>query len=238
MSNPPATTTTPSTGCPQLNSTTDLNAPRAPVPPSPPLGAERPGRGGGCFFLSLRRRALAPLAWLRAVRRAAQSRRPVCSAARSLSWPTPCRLPGAKLIISLDGGRELRSLAYAPCGAARGRVLRTMVRWRAGAGGASIPSCKTKPDRPRQPRRSGAPPSRGCRPPCARPSMRPSQTAPPSTKSRPSSGARAARARAPAVGRYTKNMRDLIRQQQDADRANEAWVRALGPRAQGRAGSS
>ena len=39
-----------------------------------------------------------------------------------------------------------------------------------------------------------------------------------------------------SVGRYVKNMRDLIRQQQEADRANEAWVRALGARAQGRAG--
>ena len=39
-----------------------------------------------------------------------------------------------------------------------------------------------------------------------------------------------------AVGRYTKNMRDLIRQQQETDRANEMWVRALGERAQGRAG--
>ena len=39
-----------------------------------------------------------------------------------------------------------------------------------------------------------------------------------------------------AVGRYTKNMRDLIRQQQEADRANEMWVRALGERAEGRAG--
>ena len=39
-----------------------------------------------------------------------------------------------------------------------------------------------------------------------------------------------------AVGRYTKNLRDLIRQQQETDRANEAWVRALGARAQGRAG--
>ena len=39
-----------------------------------------------------------------------------------------------------------------------------------------------------------------------------------------------------AVGRYTKNVRDLIRQQQEADRANEMWVRALGERAQGRAG--
>ena len=39
-----------------------------------------------------------------------------------------------------------------------------------------------------------------------------------------------------AVGRYTKNVRDLIRQQQEADRANEMWVRALGERTQGRAG--
>ena len=39
-----------------------------------------------------------------------------------------------------------------------------------------------------------------------------------------------------AVGRYVKNMRGLIRQQQEADRANEAWVRALGARAQGQAG--
>ena len=39
-----------------------------------------------------------------------------------------------------------------------------------------------------------------------------------------------------AVGRYTKNVRGLIRQQQEADRANEMWVRALGERAEGRAG--
>ena len=39
-----------------------------------------------------------------------------------------------------------------------------------------------------------------------------------------------------AVGRYTKTVRDLIRQQQEADRANEMWVRALGERTQGRAG--
>ena len=39
-----------------------------------------------------------------------------------------------------------------------------------------------------------------------------------------------------AVGRYTKNMRDLIRQQQETDRANEMWVRALGARTEGRAG--
>ena len=39
-----------------------------------------------------------------------------------------------------------------------------------------------------------------------------------------------------AVGRYTKNVRDLIRQQQETDRGIEMWVRALGDRAQGRAG--
>ncbi len=39
-----------------------------------------------------------------------------------------------------------------------------------------------------------------------------------------------------AVGRYVKNVRDLIRQQQEADRANEAWVRALGERTEGSAG--
>ena len=39
-----------------------------------------------------------------------------------------------------------------------------------------------------------------------------------------------------AVGRYTKNVRDLIRQQQETDRGIGMWVRALGERVQGRAG--
>ena len=39
-----------------------------------------------------------------------------------------------------------------------------------------------------------------------------------------------------AVGRYAKTMRDLIRQQQETDRAIEAWARALGERTQGQAG--
>ena len=39
-----------------------------------------------------------------------------------------------------------------------------------------------------------------------------------------------------AVGRYTKNVRDLIRQQQETDRGIEMWVRALGDRPEGRAG--
>ena len=37
-----------------------------------------------------------------------------------------------------------------------------------------------------------------------------------------------------AVGRYAKNMRDLIRQQQETDRTIKAWVDALGERPEGR----
>ena len=39
-----------------------------------------------------------------------------------------------------------------------------------------------------------------------------------------------------AVGRYAKDMRDLIRQQQETDRGIEMWARALGERPEGRAG--
>ena len=39
-----------------------------------------------------------------------------------------------------------------------------------------------------------------------------------------------------AVGRYAKNMRDLIRQQQETDRTVKAWVDALGERPEGGAG--
>ena len=39
-----------------------------------------------------------------------------------------------------------------------------------------------------------------------------------------------------AVGRYTKNVRDLIRRQQETDRGIEMWVRALGERTEGQAG--
>ena len=38
-----------------------------------------------------------------------------------------------------------------------------------------------------------------------------------------------------AVGRYTKNMRDLIRKQQETDRTVKAWVDALGERTEGQA---
>ena len=39
-----------------------------------------------------------------------------------------------------------------------------------------------------------------------------------------------------AVGRYAKSVRDLIRRQQETDRAIEAWVRGLGERPEGQAG--
>ena len=39
-----------------------------------------------------------------------------------------------------------------------------------------------------------------------------------------------------AVGRYTKNMRDTIRRQQETDRTVKAWVDALGERPEGQAG--
>ena len=39
-----------------------------------------------------------------------------------------------------------------------------------------------------------------------------------------------------AVGRYAKNMRDLIRQQQETDRAIKAWVQELGERPEGDTG--
>ena len=39
-----------------------------------------------------------------------------------------------------------------------------------------------------------------------------------------------------AVGRYTKNMRDMIRKQQETDRTIKAWVDVLGERPEGQAG--
>ncbi len=39
-----------------------------------------------------------------------------------------------------------------------------------------------------------------------------------------------------AVGRYAKNMRDMIREQQETDRTIKAWVDALGERPEGQAG--
>ena len=105
-----------------------------------------------------------------------------------------------------------------------------------GLGEASIASCKTKPDRPRQPRLFGR--SSVVRlPPALREAVDAAiadgATIDEITALIRAEGGACSRS---AVGRYVKNMRDLIRQQQEADRANEAWVRALGARAQGRAG--
>ena len=111
-----------------------------------------------------------------------------------------------------------------------------MVRWRAQAARVSIGSCKTKPQRQRQPRRSGVPRSRGCRRSLREAvdaAIADGATIDEITALIRGEGGACSRS---AVGRYTKNVRDLIRQQQEADRANEAWVRALGERVQGRAG--
>ena len=115
-----------------------------------------------------------------------------------------------------------------------GRVNpRTMVRWRVGAARASIGSCKTKPQRHRQPRRSGVPRSRGCRR-----SLREAVDAAIADGATIDEIADLIRGEGgacsrSAVGRYTKNVRDLILRQQETDRANEMWVRALGERTGG-----
>ena len=111
------------------------HAARGAVAPSGPAvrpsSRRTPGRWPGTrlgpgLFISLKRRALAPRAWLRAMRRAARSRRPDLR-----SGP----LRGGLLV----GGQESDSgLAYsfpsigalaplgsAPCGARRGRAVRT-----------------------------------------------------------------------------------------------------------------
>ena len=115
-------------------------------------------------------------------------------------------------------------------------MYRTMVRWRAAARRASIAPCKTKPDRPRQPRSFGR--SSIARLPRTLREAVDAAIADGATIDEiavliRADGGTCSRA---AVGRYVKNMRDLIRQQQEADRANEAWVRALGARTDGRAG--
>ena len=214
------------------------------------------------------------------------------------------QVPGASLISSLNGGRSLRSLAYAPFGAAarsrasgpaarpslhgsllvgcRARELnhfpqaagacsarlptrryargarsrrsellrssvpltwrrllvgcracatRTMVRWRAQAARASIAACKMKPKRHRQPRRSGVPRSSGCRRSLREAvdaAIADGATIDEITDLIRGEGGACSRS---AVGRYTKNVRDLIRQQQETDRGIEMWVRALGERA-------
>ena len=103
-------------------------------------------------------------------------------------------------------------------------------------GAPASPHAKRNPTDPRQPHRSGAP--RVARLP---PTLREAVDAAIADGATIDEITALIRARGKtcsrsAVGRYTKNLRDLIRQQQEADRANEAWVRALGARAQGRAG--
>ena len=115
-------------------------------------------------------------------------------------------------------------------------MYRTMVRWRAGARRASIASCRTKPPQTTTAAAFGR--SSIARLPLTLREAVDAAIADGATIDEITARIRAeggACSRS-AVGRYVKNLRDLIRQQQEADRANEAWVRALGARVQGRAG--
>ena len=165
------------------------------------------------------------------------------------------QVPGARLISSLNGGRSLRSLAYAPFGAARGRVLRTC--------GPAHLTATALPGAGRDPHH-GAVEGGGCAGQHRGMQNETQETSTAATFGRSSiarlpptlreavdaaiadgatideitaliRGEGGACSRS-AVGRYTKNVRDLIRQQQETDRGIEMWMRALGDRAQGRAG--
>ena len=159
--------------------------------------------------------------------------------------------------ISLNGGRELRSLAYAPFGAARGRALRTcgsalsmaasssvagrvnprtMVRWRAQAACASIALMQNETPKTSTAATFGRS-SVARLPPELREAVDAAiadgATIDEITALIRGEGGACSRS---AVGRYAKDMRDLIRQQQETDRGIEMWVRALGERPEGRAG--
>ena len=87
---------------------------------------------------------------------------------------------------------------------------------------ASIGSCKTKPQRHRQPRRSGSPRSSRL-PPELLDGRADAASADDATSDEIADLIRVdggARSRS-AVGRYTKNVRDLVLRQQETDRANE-----------------
>ena len=107
--------------------------------------------------------------------------------------------------------RRLHSQPYLSNATPFRLARRTMVRWRAGARRASIASCKTKPGRPRQPRHSGAPRSQRL-PPTLREAVDAAiadgATIDEITARIRADGGACSRS---AVGRYTKNVRDLIR---------------------------
>ena len=108
-----------------------------------------------------------------------------------------------------------------------------MVRCTGAGGCGSIAACKTKTD-PSEP--AGAPLSTACRPHSARPSIAAiadGATIDEITARIRAEGEDCSRS---AVGRYAKNMRALIRQQQETDRIVKAWVQELGARPEGDTG--
>ena len=228
VSNPRAATSTPSTGVrnPTLRQTSTRR--ERPFLPLRPWGRRGPGRGGGCFFLSLRRRALTPFAWLRA--NGARRSRAVRSAPQPgpCHGPTPCRFAGGEV------NHFPRRRARAPLACLR--AMRRGTRSRAphhGAveGGGLARQHRLMQDETRQTTTAATfgRSSIARLPPALREAVDAAiadgATIDEITARIRAEGGACSRS---AVGRYVKNMRGLIRQQQEADRANEAWVRALG----------
>ena len=167
--------------------------------------------------------------------------------------------PPPNLIISLNAGRELRSLGYAPLRRAAqsrrpgltarsphgrrsssvaGRANpRTMVRWRAGAAAGQHRVMQNETPKTTTAATFGR--SSIARLP---PELREAVDAAIADGATIDEIADLIRGEGgacsrSAVGRYTKNVRDLIRQQQETDRGIEMWVRALGERRRGPGGA-
>ena len=108
-----------------------------------------------------------------------------------------------------------------------------MVRCTGAGRRVTIAACKTKTD-PSEP--AGAPLSTACRPQLREAvdaAIADGATIDEITARIRAEGEDCSRS---AVGRYAKNMRDLIRQQQETDRIVKAWVQELGARPEGGAG--
>ena len=153
--------------------------------------------------------------------RAAQSRRPGCCAARSLSRATPCWLACATLDFAHDpaGVRDPNHGAVEGVGGAgqhRGMQNETQEITTAATFGRS--SIARLPPELRE---------------AVDAAIADGATIDEIADLIRGEGGACSRS---AVGRYTKNVRDLILRQEETDRGIEMWVRALGERAQGRAG--
>ena len=175
-----------------------------------PFGARRGRAVRAKLFISLKRRALTPFAWLRAIRRAARSRRPVCFAARHLIWrrPASCRARESPDHGAVEGGGSAR----------QHRVMQNETPKTSTAAAFGRSSIERRPPELRE---------------AVDAAIADGATIDEIADLIRGEGGACSRS---AVGRYTKTMRDLIRRQQETDRGIEAWVQALGERTEGRAG--